>query len=308
MPRGTDGGRLLVLGYHNVDSTWRWPATSSGGPRNFARQLSALAKVTNIVALDRALADLAAGRPLPPRAVALTFDDGYRDNLTHAVPILHRLGLPATVFLVPGFLSHKVHAWWERLSWALRRTRVPSVEFDGAVLRLDGPSERDRARDLVEASLKRDDLATRHERLDRLVDALEPDGELHPGELFIDWDEARDLVRAGVSIGSHTMSHAVLARETPGDQREDLRESREQLERELDVPVHVLAYPNGQAGDYDTATIDAARCAGYSHAVTTRGRITDTQTPPYEVARWIVSPERPAARLAVGALRALLAR
>jgi len=304
VPR-TDGGRLLVLGYHNVAPTWRWPATC---PRGFARQMSVLARVANVVPLDGALADLAARRPLPPRAVAVTFDDGYRDNLTHAVPVLRRLGLPATVFLVPRFLSHQMDAWWERLSWALRCTRAPSVELDGARLPLGDADDRGRALHLIEASLKRDDLATRHERLDRLVHTLEPDGELHPGDLFVDWDEARDLVRAGVAIGSHTMAHAILARETATAQQADLRESHELLERELAVRIGTLAYPNGQAGDYDEITVGAVRAAGYSHAVTTRGRVTDAHTPPYEIARWIVSPEKPAGRLAVSVLRDLVAR
>jgi peptidoglycan/xylan/chitin deacetylase (PgdA/CDA1 family) len=306
VPRAAAGGRLLVLGYHNVDSTWRWPATPAGGPRNFARQMSLLARVANVVPLDAALADLAEGRPLPPRAVAITFDDGYRDNLTHAVPVLRRLGLPATVFLVPGFLSHKVHAWWERLGWALRTTRVPAVEVDRTLLPLSDDAARVRALAVIEASLKRDDLVTRHERLDRLVEALELEGDLHPGDLFIDWDEARELVGTGIAIGSHTMGHAILARETPAEQQADLRESRELLERELGVAVRTLAYPNGQPGDYDEITIHAACAAGYSHSVTTRGRITDASTPHHEIARWIVSPEKPAARLAVGSVRSLI--
>ncbi|MGD9530065.1 polysaccharide deacetylase family protein [Pseudonocardia sp.] len=305
MSRG--GSRLLVLGYHNVDSTWRWPATPSGGPRNFARQMAWLARSANVVPLDAALADLAAGRPLPPRSVAITFDDGYRDNLVHAVPVLRRHGLPATVFLVPGFLSHKVHAWWERLSWALRTTAAPSVEFEDAVLPLGADGDHARALGVIEASLKRDDLATRHDRLERLVDALEPPGELHPGDLYMDWDEARQLVCAGISIGSHTMSHAILARETAADQQQDLRECRESLQRELAVEVRSLAYPNGQKGDYDDVTIDAARASGHEFAVTTRGRVTESGTPPFETSRWIVSPEKPAARLAAGCLRSLLA-
>ncbi|MGE3285929.1 MAG: polysaccharide deacetylase family protein [Pseudonocardia sp.] len=300
------GSRLLVLGYHNVDTTWRWPATPSGGPRNFARQMTWLARSTNVVPLDAALADLAAGRPLPSRAVAITFDDGYRDNLVHAVPVLRHLGLPATVFLVPGFLSHKVHAWWERLSWALRTTAAPSVEFEGEMLPLGSEQDRGRALGMIEASLKRDDLVTRHDRLETLVAALEPPGELHPGDLYMDWDEARELVRAGVSIGSHTMGHAILARETAAEQQEDLCECRDALQRELGVEVRSLAYPNGQRGDYDDVTIDAARASGHEFAVTTRGRITETGTPPFETPRWIVSPERPAARLAAGCLRSLL--
>jgi peptidoglycan/xylan/chitin deacetylase (PgdA/CDA1 family) len=297
------GSRLLVLGYHNVDASWRFPCPS--GPRDFARQMALLARVANVVPLDAALADLTAGRPLPPRAVAITFDDGYRDNLTHAVPVLRRHGLPATVFLVPGFLSHKVHAWWERLAWALRTTAAPSVDFSGETMPLGDDAARIRARDRIEVCLKRDDLATRHDRLEELVAALEPPGEMHPGELYLDWDEARDLVRSGISIGSHTMGHAILARETAAEQQRDLRESREILERELGVEIRTLAYPNGQAGDYDEITIGAAQAAGYTHAVIAHGRATASGTPPFETPRWIVSPDKPPLRLAVGSLRSL---
>jgi len=295
--------RLLVLGYHNVAPTWRWPDATV---RGFARQMTLLARATNVVGLEQALGDLRAGRPLPPRAVALTFDDGYRDNLLGAVPVLRRLGLPATVFLVPGFLSHKVHAWWERLSWALRNARADAVECDATLLPLTGTQDRARALDVLEASLKRDDLEVRHERLERFVEALSPEGELQPGELFLDWDEARELVRAGIAVGSHTMDHAILARESATAQHQDLRESRELLERELGVAVSTLAYPNGQAGDYDAVTVEAARAGGYSYAVTTRGRVSTAATAPYEISRWVVSPERPAARLVVGAVRSLL--
>lgn len=313
MPRASarsQGGRLLVLGYHNVGPTWRWPMLRADRhpAANFARQMTALRKLTNIVPLDQALTDITQGRPLPPRAVAITFDDGYRDNLTSAVPILSRLGIPATVYLVPDFLSHRVHAWWERLSWALTSAQATSIDVDGARLGLSGPADRVRALNVIEADLKRCDSATRHARVDRLVDALEPRGECRTGDLFMNWDEARDLVRTGVAIGSHTMSHAILAREDRQVQRDDLRESRETLQQRLGVPVHTLAYPNGQADDYDTTTIAAAQEAGYTHAVTTRGRAIDADTPPYEVCRWIVSPDRPTPNLTLNVLRTLLGR
>lgn len=107
----TSRNRLMVLGYHNIEPTWRF-TDPAGGIDNFTRQLSALRRVTNIVPLESALDAIAGGRPLPPRAVAITFDDGYRDNLTLGVPVLQRLKIPATIFLVPEFLSGRVHAWW----------------------------------------------------------------------------------------------------------------------------------------------------------------------------------------------------
>lgn len=303
---GSSQDRLLVLGYHNIESTWRWPAPAGSGVKSFTRQLRILRRTTNVVPLDWALQMLQAGDPLPPRAVAITFDDGYRDNLTVAVPLLNRLRIPATVFLVPGFLSGEVHAWWERLGWAVRHARVSSIDFDGKRFGLSGERERTLALDGIEESLKRRDHAARQFAVESLVHELDPEGSYRADELFMDWDGARGLVRAGISIGSHTMRHAILARETVQSQRDDLRESRRVLQDALDTPVETLAYPNGCRDDYDATTIAALRDAGYSHAVTTWGCTASAETPPFEVCRRIVSPDRPAPRLAASVLRDLL--
>ena len=99
--RRTDerASRLLVLGWHNVDGTWNFPAKPGAGRRGMARQLTALSKLASVVPLTWALERLHNGVKLPPRAVALTFDDGYADTLTLAVPLLERLRLPATEVL-----------------------------------------------------------------------------------------------------------------------------------------------------------------------------------------------------------------
>lgn len=304
MREATD--RLSVLGYHNVESTWRFPAAPGRGVRTLGRQLRFLKRTANIVALDTALDALHEGRPLPARAVAITFDDGYRDNLTLAAPLLQRLGIPATIFLVPGFLSGHEHAWWERLGWALTQTRAPAVDFDGGRLNLATTAERHTALAVVEESVKRLDHTARQTAVEGLVAALEPGGTYHPDGLFMDWDGARGLVRAGISIGSHTMRHAILAREAERPQRHDLSESRRLLESELQTRVRTLAYPNGHADDYDATTIAAAREAGYSHAFAARGCTSCVRTPRYELGRRMVSTDRPAWRLTVNVMRDLL--
>src|SRR6478752_8590927 len=97
--------RLLVLGWHNIAGTYGFPAAEGAAERGFAKQMQTLSRVANVIDLEQGLARLTAGEKLPSRAVALTFDDGYTDNLTLGVPILERHGLPATFFLVPRFLS-----------------------------------------------------------------------------------------------------------------------------------------------------------------------------------------------------------
>lgn len=297
--------RLSALGYHNVASTWRFPSAPGAGARTLARQLRWLQRTANIVALDAALDALHAGRGLPPRAVAVTFDDGYRDNLALAVPILHRLRIPATIFLVPGFLSGRDHAWWERLGWAVTRARAPALDVDGERLPLGTTDERRAALAAVEQAVKRLDHAARRSAVEDVVAALDPAGSYQHDALFLDWDGARSLVRAGISIGSHTMRHAILARESDQAQHEDLLQSRRLLESELDTPVRTLAYPNGQPDDYDANTVAAAGAAGYSHAFAAFGCTSCARTPHYDMRRRMVSTDRPAWKLTVNVMRDL---
>ena len=103
---GTVMGRgLVVFSWHNIESTPAFPTRHGRGVQGFERQLRHLARFATVLPLEPALDALYAGETLPRRAVCLTFDDGYCDNLDLAVPLLRRYGLPATFFLVPAFLD-----------------------------------------------------------------------------------------------------------------------------------------------------------------------------------------------------------
>jgi peptidoglycan/xylan/chitin deacetylase (PgdA/CDA1 family) len=247
--------------------------------------LRVLKRLTHVLPLGQALHALSEGAHLPPRAVALTFDDGYRDNLEVAVPVLERLELPATFFLVPGFLSEQVYAWWEVLAWALS-SRTRDVGFwEGGPLIVDGVTD---ASSLVRVAerLKRQPRHSMLEALEDLTSRLAPTGS--PGDLFLDWEGARELVRRGFDVGSHTMCHTVLSAESAEDQRRELTESRRQLETELCTSVTILAYPNGMVGDYAAPTFSLAQAAGYAYALTTQRGANRPLTPRYEVQRFMV--------------------
>lgn len=293
--------QLLVLGWHNAEATPFFPSRPGACARGLARQLGALARAANVVPLDTALDALGQGRPLPSRAVALTFDDGYRDNLGTAMPILRRLGLPATFYLVPGLLDREVRPWWEVLAWGFSAATTAEVEWRGGVVPA-GPGDAARTAMLAIAEeLKDIDAAARDAEIDELLARLRPRGsEDEVRELFLDWDGARRLA-AGASIGSHTMRHVILSREPAGEQAEDLRQSRELLEEGLDARISTLAYPNGSARDYDAATLTGARAAGYRGAVTTIDGWNRRDTPPLEMHRFVMDPVR-----GLGGLRGLV--
>jgi peptidoglycan/xylan/chitin deacetylase (PgdA/CDA1 family) len=277
--------------WHNVEGTWCYPSPPGAGTRGFARQLRRLQQLATVVPLEDALEDLAAGQRLPPRAVAITFDDGYRDNLDVAVPLLEDFGLPATFFLVPGLLSGSVRPWWEALAWGFSQARPAVVKWDGRMLPTRGRQGQRAFRWLAER-LKALDLTTREQRVDELIGLLRPEDQGGEERLFMDWDGAHELVRRGFSVGSHSTRHAILSREDPHAQASDLMSSRRQLQAELGVEVRLLAYPNGTRVDYDANTIRAVAHAGHTHALAAHAGVNGPSTAPYTHPRFVVAPDR----------------
>lgn len=282
--------RLLVLGWHNVAGTYAFPSSGEAGRKGFAQQMRVLARTTNVLALDDALERLAGGAPMPSRAVAITFDDGYADNLTLAVPILEHLGLPATFFLVPGLLSGESDPWWETLGWAIFSSPLDTFDWEDITFTLGDDGARGSAYDRLVPLLKFRPRADRDAAMTALLAMLSPQGE--PPRLFMDWSGARELVRRGFSVQSHTCTHPVLSQETPAEQQRELVEARKQLEEELSIEISTLAYPHGGPPDYDAHTLKAASAAGYSWGITTREGFTTRDTAPLEILRCVVYPER----------------
>ena len=250
-----------MLGWHNIDPTPGFPDPPGVGRLGFAKQLRTLARFANVLPLDEALRLMEAGEPLPPRAVVLTFDDGYRDNLDLGVPMLAEHGFPATFFLVPGFLSGTVGAWWEDLSAAFERARAPRLTVGGVTHDLSSRAARQAAHDAVRASVKTLDHAARVAEVARVSEELNPASTSVGEGLFMDWSGAKSLLAAGHEIGSHTVSHAILERETEAGQLTELAESRSALESGLgDLGGHPRVPQRrgvGLLGDDDAAGVGA---------------------------------------------------
>jgi peptidoglycan/xylan/chitin deacetylase (PgdA/CDA1 family) len=108
----------------------------------------------------------------------------------------------------------------------------------------------------------------------------------------MDWDDAREVVRRGFAVESHTCNHVVLSEETEEEQLRELTDARRRLQDELDIAVSAVAYPHGSSLDYDAKTLAAARSAGYRWGVTTREGFTRASTAALEIRRCVIYPER----------------
>jgi peptidoglycan/xylan/chitin deacetylase (PgdA/CDA1 family) len=106
----------------------------------------------------------------------------------------------------------------------------------------------------------------------------------------LDWEGARSLAARGFEIGSHTLNHPILSRESHAEQVHELSESRQMLEDQLSTDVTVVAYPNGMTTDYDLQTLAATREAGYRAGVTCRFGWNDARSPRFEMRRVLIEP------------------
>ncbi len=283
---------LVIIGYHEIEPTQASSLAPGAGVRYLRQQLEQLRRTTNVVPLGSSLRTLFDGGPLPPRAVSITFDDGYRDALDVVAPLLKHYDLPATFFVCPGIISRECSAWWERLSWAFAHASRQTLQWGTRTISLRSRRARNEFHQGVLRHMKELDRSTRDAQMDEIVRRLRPIGEPRYEDLFLDLDDSRALARRGFEIGSHSMFHAVLARENVDNQRKDLARSRQLLQEQLEVPVDLLAYPHGTADDYSNDTIEAARDAGYSGALTTIRGGNRMETSPYELRRFIVQLQR----------------
>lgn len=224
----------------------------------------------DVVTLDEAVARIGnAGRPF----VCFTLDDGYLDNLEHALPIFQRYSAPFTVYVTTGFIDRAMPIWWLALEEVVAQSERIRIRRDGRMTEIAARDLDDkyRAFGVVAAAM----FALTARELREAVAQLGADNEFDPasvsGSAVCTWEQLRALRESGVvEIGCHTVNHPVLAVETEADARMELTESRATLERQLGVPVRHFAYPYGKAEQAGLREIALAREAGFASATTTR--------------------------------------
>jgi peptidoglycan/xylan/chitin deacetylase (PgdA/CDA1 family) len=272
---------ILILHRVNDDSDPFMPSLPTAV---FAARMAHIARHYRVLSVEELVARLQDGR-VPRNALAITFDDGYRDNLTHAAPILKRLGLPATVFLVTGHIDTPHALWFDRLAMAFKTATARRMALgDGHLLSLGTVNERLGALDTSLAYLKRLPDDERSASVERLIAALRPNPE-HPKRLMLSWDEVDALRGLGFSIGAHTVTHPILSRLSADRAWKEIHGSKAAIEKALGDPVRAFAYPNGGPDDYNKTVTRLVQEAGFACALTTRRGLNDTDTPVLELRR-----------------------
>lgn len=281
---------FAVLLYHRVDDC-RDPYSSAVPVQVFDAQMSYLASHFNVVSLSQVLDRVEQGVGVEPRTVAITFDDGYRDNYVHAHPILKKHGLPAALFVATGYTDTSRRMWNDRIAGAIQRTdrKVMKVELVEETLSVPLDSERSKLAGmlLVLEKLKRLPEIEKNSVVDDLVEQLGYSDA--PSErLMLSWSELREMAGSGWEIGSHTVEHRILTKISHDEIQRELANSKEALEQHLQNPITLFAYPNGKEHDFGDSVKELVRAAGYRAALTTVSELNGEGFEPFEIRR--ISP------------------
>jgi peptidoglycan/xylan/chitin deacetylase (PgdA/CDA1 family) len=274
--------RAVVVSYHRVVDDFAAEASRAipallTSRRMLEQQLDWIGRRFRFVSLDELGERLCGAGVVDAPMAAVTFDDGYRDVYEQALPVLQRKGIPAAVFVVTSLVGTEQPQVHDRLylslTRAFRRWPSPARALRALVLDLGlRPPGMERVEDVAgtpHAALVLLLRSLPRAEVDRVLDALDervgPEVPA-PGMLSLTWEMLARMQRAGMVIGSHTRTHAWLTRERPADVLEELRGSREEIERRLGTRVEHFAYPDGR---FDRALPHAVAAAGYRFAYTT---------------------------------------
>lgn len=260
---------LTILVYHRVLTEWDPLRQGELVAEVFDEQMRFVSKNFAVLPLLEAVRLLKQGK-LPTRACCITFDDGYADNLTVALPILKQYDLPAMVFVATGYLDG-LPMFNDAVIDAIAHSRMSQLdlsELDLGLHSIETLAERQQAIVAILRQFKYRTPEAREADLPRLVE-LADCGTLPAGTMMTR-DQVRELARQGVEIGGHTVTHPILTSIDDTRAMDEMVQGKQLLETLTGKPVKAFAYPNGQPHkDYALRHVAMAREVGFELAVTT---------------------------------------
>jgi peptidoglycan/xylan/chitin deacetylase (PgdA/CDA1 family) len=293
----------LILLYHRVAELDSDPQQLQVSESNFAEHLRILKEIATPISLQELTRSLRSGK-VPSRSVVVTFDDGAADNLLAAKPVLEREDVPATVFIATGYMKSAREYWWDEVERLVLQTReLPStlaLEVNGKVHAWD-------------LNARGDEPTQRHQLYRSLIDVFYP---LAPGERFQQLDylkswagdvtlsrdshrpltaaEVKQLADGGrIEIGAHTVSHSMLSALPASVQRDEIQQSKADLEEILGSPVRSFAYPFGTLSDYTRETVSLVKQLGFNCACSNFKDVVQPGADLFQLPRLIVRDCKP---------------
>lgn len=286
----------LVLCYHNVgvskDIKHGWISEKRSMPANlFNAQMKWLSNNADVVPLSQLFEDIDRRNKARIR-VAITFDDGYFNNIEYAIPILKKLNLPMTWFVATGYVEDaKRLPWWDLLDYILENSKsvieLKEPEVAGSY-DLNQTKDKQWFNNELRSIIKMSSPGRRDAINQDIRNSL-PDIESLPGNAFSRIDEVAQAVGPLVELGGHTETHPNVTLCSPAELEHELNNNKEKLESITGEQINWFAYPFGNKHSFDEASAQIIRAAGFKGAVSLVPGVVTKKTNRYAVPRLPVS-------------------
>jgi len=289
--------QIIIIAIHGTGtgtrSSWE-PLRPQLSPEVLERCLKLLSRSYRFISMDEAGRMLAGKMPVQANSVVITFDDGYRNNLHHALPVLLRHHARALQYLPTGHVDERKPMWFDRLDFALQHASVDgrTIPIGSSEITIRG-KDRDETTDFY-ARLRRLAKKIRPDRtmlqeLDRISTALEEETAARLADVFekddwsslVTWPEVR-AAAGSIDFGSHTVNHIRIAADSREVAASELAVSRKRLEAETGLPCRHFAYPDG---NFDSETASLVQANGYETAVTMEPGLNRVGDTPFQLKR-----------------------
>jgi peptidoglycan/xylan/chitin deacetylase (PgdA/CDA1 family) len=264
------GSQVAILMYHRVTAAPDNWSLNSLHTDAFDQQLAWFARHYEVISLDRLARGLTGnGNAWPRKAVAITFDDGYKDNYRNAFPILKKYAVPATIFLTTGAIDTGELLWFDRVGYALWHTSEKELRLESVGhYPLATPAEKAAARTRIVRQLKAMPEDAKQLTIETLIGKCGvtiPEGQGR--SIMLSWDDVREMAAAGITFGAHGVTHSILTNVTGQQARWEIAQSKKEIEERIRKPVSAFSYPDGK---FSPELIDMARDSGFACAVSSK--------------------------------------
>jgi peptidoglycan/xylan/chitin deacetylase (PgdA/CDA1 family) len=263
----------MILLYHRIAHDPIDSQLLAVSPENFEEHLRILTNSYRVISLHELFQEIRNGL-LSPETLALTFDDGYLDNLTHALPLLEKQKLPATIFVTSGMLGSVQEFWWdslEKIFWG--NNFLPgelSINYrnDTKTWSIDSNKARLKAFEELCEILKGEPTERIQQQIEKLFEWAGISNAVRDSHKVLSVMQLKTLASSSViDIGSHSVSHSRLSLLPINQQRKEIIESKQKLESIINKPVRFFSYPFGTQIDFTHATAKIVAEAGYEAGI-----------------------------------------
>ncbi len=264
---GRNKRSVKILLYHRIceHESGTFKNNSRVTPSAFHRQIKYLHdNGYSFISLQEIAACVKNNELLPYKTVAITFDDGYRDNYLNAWPVLKKYNVPATIFVTTSFIKGKHTIWLDTVDLVVNRTQKKKVYYNGHTFDLSSAAGRYTLFRYTVNLLKlkqKDEIKAGVEELCRVLDCHvedKPDARTN-----LSWDEVTQMQQSVVSFGAHGCVHISLAHQSDKTVENEIVSSKRAIEQHTGTVCDTFAYPYGQDYNYDGRTISILRDNGF---------------------------------------------